>query len=50
MNCFCVMKYRFKIGMIVIAAPAIMTLPVIVLFFLAQRAFIQGVSLTGVKA
>jgi multiple sugar transport system permease protein len=27
----------------------LMMLPVIILFFLAQRAFVEGVTLTGVK-
>jgi multiple sugar transport system permease protein len=31
------------------AASTMMTLPVIALFFLAQRYFIQGVTLTGIK-
>jgi multiple sugar transport system permease protein len=31
------------------AASTIMTLPIIVLFFLAQRTFIQGITLTGIK-
>jgi multiple sugar transport system permease protein len=31
------------------AAGAMMTLPVIVLFFIAQRAFIEGITLTGIK-
>ena len=31
------------------AASALIMLPVIVLFFLAQRVFIEGVTLTGVK-
>ena len=31
------------------AASVLFTLPVIVLFFFAQRAFIEGVTLTGVK-
>lgn len=31
------------------AAAVLMTLPVIVLFFLAQRQFIQGITLTGLK-
>jgi multiple sugar transport system permease protein len=31
------------------AASVLFMLPVIVLFFLAQRVFIQGVTLTGVK-
>ena len=31
------------------AASALMTLPVVVMFFLAQRYFIQGVTLTGMK-
>jgi len=33
----------------VMAATVLMMLPVIVLFFLAQRAFVEGVTLTGVK-
>jgi ABC-type glycerol-3-phosphate transport system permease component len=31
------------------AASALMTLPVVIMFFLAQRYFIQGVTLTGMK-
>jgi multiple sugar transport system permease protein len=31
------------------AASAVMTLPIVVVFFLAQRTFIQGVTLTGIK-
>ena len=31
------------------AATVLVMAPVIVLFFLAQRAFIEGVTLTGVK-
>jgi multiple sugar transport system permease protein len=34
---------------IVMAATVLMMLPVIILFFLAQRAFVEGVTLTGVK-
>jgi multiple sugar transport system permease protein len=33
----------------VMAATVLMMLPVIILFFLAQRAFVEGVTLTGVK-
>ena len=38
-----------ELGMLM-AASALMTLPVVVMFFLAQRYFIQGVTLTGMKA
>ena len=31
------------------AATLLVMLPVIILFFLAQRAFVEGVTLTGVK-
>jgi multiple sugar transport system permease protein len=31
------------------AATVLFMLPVIVLFFVAQKAFVQGVTLTGVK-
>jgi multiple sugar transport system permease protein len=31
------------------AATLIVMLPVIILFFFAQKAFVQGVTLTGVK-
>ncbi len=31
------------------AAALLMTLPVIIVFFLAQKYFIQGVTLTGIK-
>ncbi len=34
---------------LVMAASLVVTLPVIILFFLAQRAFVEGVTLTGVK-
>jgi multiple sugar transport system permease protein len=34
---------------LVMAATLLVMLPVVVLFFLAQRAFVQGVTLTGVK-
>jgi multiple sugar transport system permease protein len=34
---------------IVMAATVLMMLPVIILFFFAQRAFVEGVTLTGVK-
>jgi multiple sugar transport system permease protein len=32
-----------------LAASVLFMLPVIVLFFLAQRVFVEGVTLTGVK-
>ena len=31
------------------AASTLVVLPVIIVFFLAQRTFIQGITLTGVK-
>jgi ABC-type sugar transport system, permease component len=31
------------------AASAMFTLPIIVLFFFAQRQFIEGIKLTGIK-
>jgi len=31
------------------AASTVMTIPIIVLFFFAQRTFIQGISTTGLK-
>ena len=34
---------------LMMAASVLMTLPVILLFFAAQRQFIQGVTLTGIK-
>ena len=34
---------------LVMAATLVVMAPVIVLFFLAQRAFVEGVTLTGVK-
>jgi len=34
---------------LMMAASVLMTLPIIVLFFLAQRQFIQGITLTGMK-
>jgi len=35
---------------LLMAASTLMTLPIIVLFFFAQRTFIQGITLTGVKS
>jgi multiple sugar transport system permease protein len=34
---------------LLLAASTLWTLPVVILFFFAQRAFIEGVTLTGVK-
>lgn len=34
---------------LLMAASTVMTLPIVVLFFFAQRTFIQGVTLTGIK-
>jgi multiple sugar transport system permease protein len=34
---------------LVMAATILVMLPVLLLFFLAQRAFVEGVTLTGVK-
>ena len=34
---------------LMMAASALMTVPVILLFFRAQRQFIQGITLTGLK-
>ena len=31
------------------AASTVMILPIIILFFFAQRTFIQGIALTGIK-
>jgi multiple sugar transport system permease protein len=31
------------------AASTLLTIPVIILFFLTQRTFIQGITLTGLK-
>ncbi len=31
------------------AASTVMTVPIIVIFFFAQRTFIQGITLTGIK-
>ena len=31
------------------AASTVMMLPVVILFFLTQRTFIQGITLTGIK-
>jgi len=31
------------------AVTTVITVPIIVLFFLAQRTFIQGITLTGIK-
>jgi multiple sugar transport system permease protein len=31
------------------AATTVVTLPIIVLFFLTQRTFVQGIALTGLK-
>ena len=41
-------EHKTDFGMLM-AASTLMTLPVIALFFLAQRYFIQGVTLTGMK-
>ena len=41
-------EHKTDFGMLM-AASSLMTLPVIALFFLAQRYFIQGVTLTGMK-
>ena len=43
------MQHGAQYGMLM-AASTLMTLPVIAIFFLAQRYFIQGISLTGMKA
>ena len=40
--------WRAELGMLM-AASALMTLPVVIMFFLGQRYFIQGVTLTGMK-
>ena len=54
-------KYTLSIGLasfssqygsypgMLMAVTAVMTVPIIILFFLAQRTFIQGITLTGVK-
>ena len=54
-------KYTLSIGLasfssqygsypgMLMAVTAVMTIPIIILFFLAQRTFIQGITLTGVK-
>jgi multiple sugar transport system permease protein len=34
---------------LIMAATLLVMVPVIVVFFLAQKAFVQGVTLTGVK-
>ena len=34
---------------LIMAATSIFVVPVIILFFFAQRAFIQGIALTGLK-
>ncbi len=41
-------EYTTQFGQLM-AASTVMLLPVIVLFFLAQRTFIQGITLTGIK-
>ncbi|MBM3499709.1 MAG: carbohydrate ABC transporter permease [Armatimonadetes bacterium] len=41
-------QYGSYPGMLM-AVTVVMTLPIIVLFFLAQRTFIQGITLTGIK-
>jgi len=41
-------QYGSYPGMLM-AVTAVMTVPIIVLFFLAQRTFIQGITLTGIK-
>ena len=45
---FFVSQHGAEWGMLM-AASAVMTLPIVVVFFLAQRTFIQGVTLTGIK-
>jgi multiple sugar transport system permease protein len=41
-------QYGSYPGMLM-AVTAVMTIPIIILFFLAQRTFIQGITLTGIK-
>jgi len=41
-------QYGQEPGMLM-AATTVMTVPIIVLFFFAQRTFIQGITLTGLK-
>ncbi len=41
-------QYSTQFGPLM-AASTVILIPVIVLFFLAQRTFIQGITLTGVK-
>ena len=45
---FFVSQHGAEWGMLM-AASAVMTLPILVIFFLAQSTFIQGVSLSGIK-
>ncbi|HZT43966.1 MAG TPA: carbohydrate ABC transporter permease [Chthonomonadaceae bacterium] len=45
---FFVSQHGAEWGMLM-AASAVMTVPIVVIFFLAQRTFIQGVTLTGIK-
>jgi len=54
-------KYTLSVGLqqfvgqhgmewpLLMAASTVMTLPIVILFFLAQRTFIEGITLTGIK-
>jgi ABC-type glycerol-3-phosphate transport system permease component len=46
---FALQVFKFGDYGLMMAASVLMTLPVILLFFAAQRQFIQGVTLTGMK-
>ena len=41
-------EYNAEFGGLM-AASTVMMLPVVILFFLTQRTFIQGITLTGIK-
>jgi multiple sugar transport system permease protein len=45
---FFVSQHGAEWGMLM-AASTVMTAPIVVVFFLAQRTFIQGVTVTGIK-
>jgi multiple sugar transport system permease protein len=55
------MKYTLSIGLqqflsqhgaewpLLMAAATVMTLPIVILFFLTQKTFIEGITFTGIK-
>jgi len=42
-------SYGFTDFSAIMAASAVTILPIVILFFLAQRTFVQGITLTGIK-